>query len=215
MIWIRDSQYKIKLGPPVGWDRSHRIFDLVRLQRLTVPSSLYMQTIMNMSYNGVEDKVFSKLLEDGLRREIDPLITWTGQHASARLAKAVENAGGLMGTRLGRLVGSEARVYNYIRDEDKQDDPDLSDDEGENKKLIERHVLSGFPISLHESTRELLQAGFHPLTSSIVREKMKNIVKVVMDQYMEQYHITVPQSVEAFIVPGMFFYNATDSCGPI
>lgn len=207
MIWIRDSQYKVQLGDPREWDRSHLIFDLVRLRRVTIPSSLYMQTIVNMSYNGVEDAVFDELLEDGLRREIDPLISWSGPHSQAHLAKAVENAGGLMGSRLSRLAGTEARVYNYIRDEDKEVDFDENDDD-EERSLIERQGGGSFPVSLYESTRELLQAGFHPVTSSIVREKMKHIVKLVMEQYMDQYHISVPQSAEAFIVPGMFQSNA-------
>lgn len=203
MIWIRDSQYKVKLDDPRKWDRSHLIFDLVRLPRLTIPSSLYMQTIVNMSHNGVKDAIFGDLLEAGLSAEIDPLTDWKSPHTGARLAKAIENAGGLMGARLARLAGAEARVYNYIRDEDKYNDLDENDGDGD-KALIERQGAGGLPASLYESTRELLQAGFLPISTPIVREKIKHIVKLVIDQYMEQYHITVQRSAEAFIVPGVF-----------
>ena len=39
------------------------------------------------------------------------------------------------------LIAKHSRVYNYILDEDKQDDPDVGDDKVENKKLFERYVL--------------------------------------------------------------------------
>ena len=39
------------------------------------------------------------------------------------------------------LIAKQSRVYSYILDEDKQDDPGVSDDKGENKKLFERYAL--------------------------------------------------------------------------
>ena len=39
------------------------------------------------------------------------------------------------------LIAKQSGVYNYILDEDKQDDPGASDDKGENKKLFERYAL--------------------------------------------------------------------------
>ena len=39
------------------------------------------------------------------------------------------------------LIAKQSRVYSYILDEDKQDDPGIRDDKGENKKLIERYAL--------------------------------------------------------------------------
>ena len=44
------------------------------------------------------------------------------------------------------LIVKQFRVYNYILDEDKQDNLDASDDEGENKKLFERYVFFCFSI---------------------------------------------------------------------
>ncbi|THH11616.1 hypothetical protein EW145_g546 [Phellinidium pouzarii] len=200
-IWIRDSQIKVKLPPTNEWERSQRIFDLVRIQRLTVPSSLYMQTIQNMSHNGVEDKVFEDLLEAGLKKEIGGLITWEGPNARIRLAKAVENAGGIIGSRLSRLAGSEARLYGYVRDE-QEDDGDGEEDTVSG--LIERDVLSGHPTRLYESTRELLQAGFSPLENALLRDNLKQIIKNVIDNCLEQYHIPVSLSAEAFIMPDPF-----------
>ena len=84
---IRGSQLRIKLPAKESWDRSLRIFDLVRLPRLTVPSGLNMQTIMCMSYNGVKDKVFVNLMDEGLKKEIDPLTKWEGDKTCTLLAK--------------------------------------------------------------------------------------------------------------------------------
>ena len=39
------------------------------------------------------------------------------------------------------LIVKQFRVYSYILDEDKQDDPDVSGYKGENKKLFERYAL--------------------------------------------------------------------------
>ena len=39
------------------------------------------------------------------------------------------------------LIVKQFHIYNYILDEDKQDDPDVSDYKGENKKLFERYAL--------------------------------------------------------------------------
>ena len=39
------------------------------------------------------------------------------------------------------LIVKQFHVYNYILDEDKQDDPGASDYKGENKKLFERYAL--------------------------------------------------------------------------
>ena len=38
-------------------------------------------------------------------------------------------------------IAKQPRVYNYILDEDKQDDPDVCGNTGENKKLFERYAL--------------------------------------------------------------------------
>lgn len=57
-----------------------------------------------MSHNGVKDAVFDDLLEAGLSEEIDLLTDWNSPRTGARLAKAIENAGGLMGARLAWLA---------------------------------------------------------------------------------------------------------------
>ncbi|KAL5494878.1 hypothetical protein ACEPAI_340 [Sanghuangporus weigelae] len=199
-IWIRRSQLKIKLPQTEDWDRALRIFDLVRLPRLTVPSGLNMQTIMNMAYNGVQDKVFVNLMDEGLKKEIEPLTKWDGDNACLLLARAVEEAGGVMASRRSRAAGGEARLYNFVRDE-----ADDDDDPGASVGLVERDPISGCPATLYESAHDMLIAGFNPLQNLVLREKLKYILKEAIKSYMEKFHIPVISSAEAFIAP--------DPCG--
>ncbi|KAL5519334.1 hypothetical protein ACEPAH_1017 [Sanghuangporus vaninii] len=195
-IWIRRSQLKIKLPRKEDWERALRIFDLVRLPRLTVPSGLNMQTIMNMSHNGVQDKVFVNLMDEGLKKEIEPLTKWDGDNACLLLARAVEEAGGVMSSRRSRAAGGEARLYNFVRDE-----ADDDDDPGTNVGLVERDPISGCPATLYESAYDMLIAGFNPLQNLVLREKLKYILKEAIKSYMEKFHIPVISSAEAFIAP--------------
>ena len=48
------------------------------------------------------------------------------------------------------LIVKQFRVYNYILDEDKQDDPDVCGNKGENKKLFES-MLYYFSIDRTDS----------------------------------------------------------------
>ncbi|EJD03544.1 uncharacterized protein FOMMEDRAFT_154620 [Fomitiporia mediterranea MF3/22] len=196
-IWIRASQLKIKLGSKETWDRSLRIFDLVRLPRLTVPSSLNFQTIINMSYNGVKDKVFENLMETGLKKEIEALTKWDADNACLLLAKAVQEAGGIMGSRRSRGAGADARLHNYVPDEDE----DAEENKITSGGLVERDPISGCPLSLYESTYEMLRAGFTPLKCPVLREKLKNVLTQTVKAYQDNYHVPVPRSAEAFIAP--------------
>ncbi|TDL26400.1 hypothetical protein BD410DRAFT_763609 [Rickenella mellea] len=204
-IWIRASQNKINLPPNKPLDRSHRIFDLVRLTRLTTPSYLYAQTIMNMSHNGVEDSVFKKLFEDRLREEIEPLTNWNTPDEHKLLVKAVADAGKIVGSRMRREAGFSARALGYIRDDDNGSDEEPDVDEGEyNRGLVDRNPESGCPSTLHESIIEMLEAGFTPKQSPFLRDKIKWVVKSIIDSHVGKFHIPIAQSVEAFVVPDPF-----------
>lgn len=196
MIWIRKSQLKVKHGDKTRWDRSLLIFDIVRLTRLTVPSSLYMQTILNMSYNGVKTEVFETVLEKGLTEEIGTLMEWKGSNAQAKLIEAVERIGGLRGARLSRSAGADARLYGYIFDEVERDEED------DGNSLVDRDPNSGRPITQYESTREMLLAGFSPFESPVLRDKLRHILSDVVNNFLEMFRLPVALSVEAFIIPG-------------
>lgn len=203
-IWIRKSQTKVKHSNKEGWHRSLRILDLVRFQRLTIPSNLNSQTILNMSSNGVPDDIFKTLMEECFKEEIEPFTKWTGPGVCEDLAKAIERAGKIMGSRQRRRVGADARLFNFALDDD--DDNDDDDDDQNSEKvvgeLIERNQTSGQPLSLYEQSRSQLLAGFNPIDCPSLREKLKSIVNLVISRKRDKYHIPIPQSAEAFIVPG-------------
>lgn len=201
-IWIRSSQRKVKYHSLAAVPRSHRILDLVRMPRLTTPSSINRQTITNLSSNGVPDEAIIKLFKDALYAEIEPLTTWTGENARTHLGKAIENAGKLISSRRSRQAGLEARAYTYISDE--KDTDGIEDAAIKRTGLIERIPESGYPIGLHETCRELLQAGFTPLRLPILQDKLKKVIELVVASYIDQFHVSVPNSVESFIVPGWF-----------
>ncbi|KAL5519333.1 hypothetical protein ACEPAH_1016 [Sanghuangporus vaninii] len=213
-IWVRQSQLKIVLPPKEKWHRSLRIFDLVRLPRLSVPSGLNEQTILNMSDNGIEDYVFADLMEAGLKAEIEPLTKWEGKNACILLAKAVEEAGRILAARRLRGASGEARLYSYVRDEDEEVDNDADND---SDLLVERDSVSGLPVSLYEHARDLLLSGFDPSQSPVLREKLKYIVKQSIKNRLEKLHIPIASSAEAFIVPdpygvleqGEIYFNCT------
>ena len=215
-IWIRKSQLKMKYDPDLKkWDRSQRVLDLVRFTRLSIPSSLNAQTIVNLSHNGVPDQVFEKMMKDNLDEVINPLLDWEGPGANVRLAKAVERTGRCMGSRLIRRAGADARLFNYKIEDDGDDEEDDDDElaaddiangvkweKRANGELVERDDISGAPLSLYESTRQMLLAGFSPLHQPVLRQKIESMVKLIIKTHQEKYHIPVKRSVEAFIVPG-------------
>lgn len=201
-VWIRNSQVKVKMPPDDLLDRSHLIFDLVRLPRLTTPSSLNQQCIINLAHNGVEHDVFAQLLEAGLKAEIQPLTNWECKDVSVHLAKAVQEAGSLLRMRVARCTALSARARGFIRDDNQDDERRLPDSDNEN--LVQRDP-GGQPSLLFESTRELLQAGFSPLRLPILCHKMTFVIKEVVKSYMEKYHIGLPLSAEMFIIPGHLF----------
>ena len=151
-----------------------------------------MQTIMCMSYNGVKDDVFVNLMDEGLK-EIDALTKWEGDKTCTLLAKAVEEASGLMASCRIRGAGGEARLFNFVRDEANDDDSGMSGG------LVERDPISGCPASLFESTHDMLVAGFNPSHNVIPRNKLKYILKEGKKSCTEKFH----SSEEAFIAPGI------------
>jgi hypothetical protein len=55
---------------------------------------------------------------------------------------------------------------------------------------------------LHETVLELLQAGFHPLELDRLFRGLESVVTLVLDEYVEKFHIPVKDSLEAYIIPG-------------
>jgi len=133
-IWIRQSQLKVKLPRPLR--RGERILDLVQTssgQTVLPTMHLSMQSIMNLSHNGVPDEVFIKLSADGLNAAVGPLMDWRTPFALARLWQAVTHLGGVGGIRMSRMAAGLSRVLGYsgrpIGNPDAQASADPSEDQ--------------------------------------------------------------------------------------
>lgn len=61
------------------------------------------------------------------------------------------------------------------------------------------------PLSLNEFAIELVQAGFHPAQSKLLREKLQYIIDQTIKHCVEKYSIPLPESLDGFVVPGESF----------
>lgn len=221
-IWLRPSQMKINLVPPTEFGpdalaclhRAHRIFDLVMPSRSTVPARLSRLTIVNLEHNGVPADVLVQLMRDGLIAEIDALTQWKGVGAMPLLWNAVNKASAVSFQRLRRTAAGIQRALGLTRrrhdevDDDEDADEDVqgsSASQANSTEEDEHEAVSGVdvpPASIAEEILERLQAGFHPLEDFHLFNSMKTLLEQVMRSYIKEYHIVIPKSAEAFIVPG-------------
>ncbi|GJE86474.1 RNA dependent RNA polymerase [Phanerochaete sordida] len=218
-IWIRPSQRKIRLLPVYTTDtlktlhRAHRIFDLVMPSRSTVPARLSRLTIVNLAHNRVPTHILSTLMEDGLRAEVEGLTQWHGAGALPLLWHAVNKASGTSFQRLRRTAAGIQRALGLTRRRNEEDDEDedaapmsqewpFEQDEGET--YVEESTKPDVdvpPLTIGEGILERIQAGFSPLKDHYLYMELKALLKNVMESYIKEYHIIVPESAEAFIVP--------------
>ncbi|KIJ13767.1 hypothetical protein PAXINDRAFT_135617 [Paxillus involutus ATCC 200175] len=205
-IWIRDSQTKIKFGDLHKLGPSQRIFDLLAPSRVTGPSRLSAQLLINLAHNGVPHQILKELMALGLKDEIHELTDWDQPHSMVAVWKGVEKAGHVIMGRVRRQLAGQARALGLgqLRPPDDQlgDDEEM-DGPGVAQPLdtTSRKQYSGQPITLHESTLELLQASFHPLKLDLLFNKLESILTLVLDDYVEKFHIPVTESCEAYIIP--------------
>jgi hypothetical protein len=210
-IWIRDSQKKIKL-PSLEGDRAHVIFDVVsQSTQITVPAKLNAQTIINLAENGVDSQVFEDLLRDALTKAFTSLTQWDGPGAMTLLWNAVNNLGSVTRTRLQKVAQGISRAIGLANrfEMDREDDDD--DDLEEEDSSIDS---DNSDRPLHETVLELIQAGFSPKSSPILREKMRHVVRMVMSRRLEKYHLDVRQSAQALIVPGVYVNHDAPKAQP-
>lgn len=207
-IWNRTSQKKINLPSPLC--RAHRIFELLSPERVKAPSHLSMQTINNLSHNGVPHTVFSALIKTELEALVKPLTDWRNSHSMVTVAKAVYQAGRTGSARLQRVAGNSIKALGLSRDfhreEDTPDTDDFPADLTDPRGYIGRSRFNGAPLSLHESAYELILAGFHPLALEFLYNKIKKIVTVTIDSFVKSFRIPVSESLEAFILPGSYCF---------
>ncbi|KAI0673977.1 RNA dependent RNA polymerase-domain-containing protein [Trametes maxima] len=229
-IWIRNSQHKILLEHVDGQLRlAHRTFDLLAPPRVTQPSRLSRLTILNLSHNKVPTSVFIDLMRSALDEEVRALTQWTHPQDMQLLWKTVDRVGRVTGSRIqqfalgaSRALGLSGRIREDDMPWDEPLDPlqDILDmaggdslSEEDRAALIAeleggdavpqrlRDRFSGEPLTLHGVVLDLLQAGFHPLKLPLLYDKLKTIINKAIEDVVRDFHVTVPLSAEAFIVP--------------
>ena len=209
-IWIRESQNKVNLdllSPATS--RAHLIFDLVAPAHLTYPARLNMQTIINLSHNGIPNHIFERLMEDGIRSDFQRLTSWEGETAMKSLLHTVAQLGGLSGVRLGRELAGLGRALGYGRpDRAKHGSEELQGDHHQ-AHSTGRTKFSGEPVALVEKIFEMIAAGFHPLTSKLLWEDLEQMIKNHISSYIRSFHIPTPESLEAFIIPGKYNFGSS------
>ncbi|KAH9176853.1 RNA dependent RNA polymerase-domain-containing protein [Lactarius sanguifluus] len=188
-IWIRNSQKKVKLNS-LEKDSAHVIFDLVaQSNNITFPSRLNKQLIVNLAENGVNTRGWVEIFASVTR--------WDGAGAMPLLWTNVNSLGGVSRSRLQKVARGLARAIGLAKrfDMDRQDadGDDGDDDDGPDAEAEFK--------TLHQTVLELIQAGFNPKSSRYLYEKMREVLKQAMELFLKKYHIEVPQSAEAFVVP--------------
>ena len=210
--WFRPSQRKIKYANIPDPDPAKLTFDIIRLSHMRTPAQLSTEVIINLAENGVPPSIFVRLLEDGIRATVKDLTTWEGPDAMFKLWVNVERAGGVLAARRARETICEARVRGYTNkspDElDLEHDGDDDEDDLDEKLMRRRSVawwtdyVSGCPSSLEETVMVLLDSGFTPQESPILREKLRKIVLSKIENRLQKIRLDVEESCVAFAVPG-------------
>ncbi|KDQ62864.1 hypothetical protein JAAARDRAFT_53096 [Jaapia argillacea MUCL 33604] len=203
-IWIRDSQRKIKLPPFETINRAHLIFDLLSPSRVTFPGRLSRQILLNLYNNGVPVSVFKPLLTAGIDSFMDGLTKWDGPHAALKLHSTVDKAGSVSYMNLQRMAAGASRALGFGRDKDENgvaENYDVDSDE----ELSPASVLGpDAPESASAAALAMIAAGFHPKTCPVLYEKLKFICANKVESFIKDYHIEVPESAEAYVVPDPF-----------
>lgn len=169
------------------------------------PSRLAPETIVNFAENGVPHQLFIDLMKEGLDAIVDTLLDWDGPDAMFRLWHNVARTGAVIAARLAREAGGEARSRGFtVKDEEDSDDEDDLDAASDGPRSIPwwGDEVSGCPSSLEETVMVMLDAGFTPRDCQVLADKLRNILKTSVNNYVKRYRIGVPMSCTAWIVPG-------------
>ncbi len=206
-IWIRHSQIKIKY-PISQHDPAHYVVDVLRSSHLTSPAHLSSETIINFAENGVNPQVFCRLMELAINARVSALLDWEGEDGCKKLWNKVAEEGGVFSARVSRLFPGIARVLGQIRDDKSEE---WEDEDGLDQIDVAEHSvawwadpISGSPSSLEETVMRLLDAGFSPSILQVLRDKLREVAFKAIRTCVQKFHIQVPESCTAFVIPGDF-----------
>ncbi|KII94231.1 hypothetical protein PLICRDRAFT_675257 [Plicaturopsis crispa FD-325 SS-3] len=205
-IWIRSSQRKIQFSPAVKNYRSHKIFNFLAPDRVTEPARSSRQSIINMAHNCVPHGAFIDLMRLTMAEEAKKFMEMRPSVAAQTvLLDAVDKAGHVVGARLQRQSKGLARAYGLAGRDFGNDDlgPDDEEDSAEDgvTDIPGRSDYNKAPRSIYEAAYEMLQSGFNHQYSPLLYTKLQLILKYILDSYVNEYHITLPESAEAFCIP--------------
>ena len=217
-VWIRDSQKKIthdfSSGHKDGRSRAYFIFDLLAPTRLVFPSRLNRQTVTNLSSNGVPTPVFAEMLEAAVQKDFEDLTTWEGEEAMEFLLSNVMRLGSVSGIRAVRKAGTMARLQGLRGREMEDIPPSQASDLGFVEGDLDQDASSGPPLVLSEKIFDMILAGFHPLRSELLYGFLRQFILNVIRGYVYESRIPIPESCEAFIVPGALILHLFE-CAPL
>ncbi|OBZ77695.1 RNA-dependent RNA polymerase 2 [Grifola frondosa] len=200
-----DDDPKVPLSGFVQSDPGNLIIDVVRPARLTSPARLSVETIINMSENGVPSSVFVNLMRSGMHKLVDMFVNWDQPGGLYLLWDSLRRDFGVIPSRLAREAAGAARARGYIR-EDRKDDSE-QDDRSSEDPLQGRSTawaddpVSGCPSSLVETIMQLLDAGFTPENCAVLSAKLKVQGTESLDRFCSDYHLPVEMSCSAVIIP--------------
>lgn len=215
-VSVRPSQTKIRYPVGMPHDPAMLTIDLLRISRLTTPSSISADIIINLAENGVPPIEFVNLFKSFVREIFHGLTTWEGPNAMYNLWVNVERAENVLAARRTREAAGEARARGYTNrspedaepdHNDNDDDNDSSDNSGGNS--VPKSVswwpdhISGCPSSLAETVMVLLDSGFRPQECPMLRDKLKRLLSTKIESKLQKIRFEVAQSCLAFAVPGM------------
>ncbi|CCM02288.1 uncharacterized protein FIBRA_04376 [Fibroporia radiculosa] len=203
-VKLRPSQIKIVSTQD---DPAWRTIDVLRPSRMTSPARLCAETIINLAENGVPCDTFLRLLNAALDDKVAKLTTWTYPADVHQLYKHVADAGSVLSGRCAREASGSTRARGYCADDFLKNYVQGID--GEDNQMNEsqstawwQDPISGCPSSLEECVMVLLAAGFMPDKLCVLEAKLNGTVKKAIQSNANSFHIEVPMSAKAFVVPG-------------
>ncbi|KAL4250315.1 RNA-dependent RNA polymerase [Abortiporus biennis] len=224
-IWIRDSQLKVNLVTDYTpallsqLDKAHFVFNLVAPARVSTPTRLNKDAIINLAHNGVPKDVIVKLMKDSLEEELAPYVQWEGNNSMSLLWNQVDKAGHVTMTHIQQRAAGFTRALGLTGRL-----PESDDETDESKVLSSISTTSSSsssvsavsvssiassssssswerPETVHDEIMALIQAGFSPLQCRTLYESLRQLITNVMRKFVSEYHINVQKSADAFLIP--------------
>lgn len=193
---------------------------------MAAPAHLSVETIINLAENGVDASVLEDMLTTAFQDKVDKLTLWDGPDGHYKLWRNILKEGHVIPARLARQETGSARAKGYIyedaTDDWEEDDLEAVDQDSQQTGLTitrEKSIawwgdpISGQPSSLEETCLVLLDSGFCPGSSPLLRSKLLHVAEKSIKSLSTRYRLSVPMSCSAFVIPGIwpvFLYFLTN-----